>query len=131
MTFQLLDDKLQCFGIYSNGEFIYDRIPANSDRTWNWHSHLDGHDINYACLYVGGKSLSDACPDHLKGRLDKREQKIKAFINSAANAKIRVDNHCIFELIPEQHLKHYCEIKNEKPLNHQHVVDLYEMAHDI
>jgi hypothetical protein len=47
----------------------------------------------------------------------------------------------MFDIVPEQHLKHYCEIKNEicawiferydKPANHDFLVDLHQMAHDI
>ena len=141
MIFQILDDRDECFGIYSNGEFIYDRVPTTSNRTWNWHRHLNGVSVDYASVYTGGKSLEEACPEHLKSRLEKREKKVRAFINSAANAKIKLDEHCMFDLVPEQHLMHYCEVKNEicehvfsnydKPQNHGFLVDMFEMAHDI
>ena len=141
MTFQILDDRRECFGIYNKGEFIYDRVPTDATRTWTWNPNLDNRSIDFACVYVGGKSIDDVCPDHLKQRFEKREAKIKAFVNSATNAKMKMSEHCLFDMIPEQHLKHYCEIKNEicnyvfenydKPINHQYIVDLYEMASDI
>jgi hypothetical protein len=141
MIFQILDNKEECFGIYKNGDFIYDRLPADITGTWNYNSNLRGHNINFAHIYAGGRSMDEVCPDDLKLRLQKREGRIKAFINSAVNAKINVGNQCMFDLVPEQHLKHYCEIKNQicqwvfnnydKPDNHQFVVDLYEMASDI
>ena len=141
MIFQILDNKEDCFGIYRNGEFIYDRVPHNVTGTWAWNPSLAGVAIDYAHIYVGGKSFNEVCPEDLKLRFEKREARIKAFINSAVNAKINVDNQCMFDLVPEQHLKHYCEIKNqicqwvfenyERPDNHQSIVDLYEMASDI
>ena len=57
------------------------------------------------------------------------------------NAKIKIDELCLFDVVPEQHLKHYCEIKNEicewifeshrKPDNHGFIVDLQNMAAEI
>jgi hypothetical protein len=141
MIFQILDNKEGCFGIYKDGEFIYDRLPADVRRTWNYNSVLDGGNIDYANIYASGKSLDSVCPDDLKLRFQKRQAKIKAFINSALNAKININNRCMFEIVPEQHLRHYCEIKNqicewvfdnyEKPANHDFLVDLHIMAGDI
>ena len=80
MIFQILDDRKECFGIYRNGEFIYDRVPRDSTGTWNWNIRLSEYPLDYASMYVGGKSLNEVCPDSLRARLDKREAKIKAFI---------------------------------------------------
>ena len=141
MIFQILDNKEECFGIYRDGEFIYDRIPHNITGTWSWNPNLTGADIDFAHIYTNGRNFDEVCPDNLKLRFQKREKRIRAFINSAVNAKIDVNNQCMFDIVPEQHLKHYCEIKNEicewvfnnyeKPDNHQFMVDLYEMAFDI
>jgi len=141
MIFQILDDRDECFGIYSNGEFTYDRVPHDVRGTWSYAPVLSGHNIDYANIFVGGRKIEDVCPEGLSTRLKKREKKIKAFINSAINAKMNVSEFCMFEVVPEQHLRHYCEVKNEicsyifenceKPQNHQFMVDLFEMAHDI
>ena len=141
MIFQILDDKERCFGIYKNGEFIYDRVPHDVTGTWNWNPSLADSSINYGSIFVGGRSITDICPQHLQQRYQKRERKIKAFINSAANAKVNFTELCLFDLVPEQHLKHYCEVKNqicewvfenyERPENHDFIVDLHNMAADI
>ena len=60
MIFQILDDRKECFGIYCDGEFIYDRVPSSSNRTWNWHRHLNGIPVDYASVYVAGKSIEEA-----------------------------------------------------------------------
>ena len=113
MLFQILDNKDECFGMYINGEFIYDRMPANTSGTWNYNSVCHGHNINFANIYAGGRKMSDVCPEDLKNRLQKRQGKIRSFINAASNAKINMDNRCMFEIVPEQHLRHFCEIKNQ------------------
>lgn len=141
MIFQILDDRKECYGLYSNGTFKYDRIPENVTGTWSWDQRLSDRNVDYAIIYSGGQALSDACPENLRSRLEKRENKIRAFIASAVNAKMKLDELCMFDLVPEQHLKHYCEIKNEicswvfdtheRPANHDFLVDLHQMAHDI
>jgi hypothetical protein len=141
MIFQILDNKQECFGIYKEGEFIYDRVPHNITGTWTWNPNLSGVAVDYAHIYANGRSLDEVCPEDLRLRLQKRQKKIRAFINSAAKSKMNIDEHCMFELIPEQHLLHYCEIKNqicqwvfenhERPSNHGLIVDLFEMANDI
>ena len=141
MIFQILDDRKECYGVYSDGRFRYDRIPENITGTWSWDQRLADRSINYASIYSGGKTILDAAPSHLRPRYEKREGQIRSFINSAVNAKIKLNDLCLFDLVPEQHLMHYCEIKNEicswifdnieKPANHSFLVDLHKMAMDI
>ena len=141
MLFQILDDRNECFGIYSNGRFIYDKLPNGLTHTWSWNSALSGQPVEYANLYVGGKSIDECGPPHLVDRFEIRSKKIKAFINSVSKAKINFNDVCLFEIVPSQHLKHYCEIKNdicdwvfnnyEKPQNHSFLSDLYAFCHDI
>jgi len=141
MLFQILDNKKDCFGVYHNGNFIYDRVPANVTGTWNYNSCLSGHNINFANIYTGGRALHEVCPENIKLRYGKREEKIRSFINAAVNAKIKIDDRCLFEIVPENHLRHYCEIKNqicdwvfnnyERPANHDFIVDLHVMADEI
>ena len=141
MIFQILDDKNECFGIYSNNEFIYDRVPDNIRGTWNWDHRLADRDIDYASIYSAGQTMAAVAPENLRHRLEKREAKIRAFVKSAIISKLNMNDHCLFEMIPEQHLMHYCEVKNEicqyvfdnyhKPQNHGFMVDLKQMAHGI
>lgn len=141
MLFQILDDRKECFGVYNDGRFCYDRVPKNVTGTWNWDRRLGDLDIDYASIYCGGKSISKAASESLGARFEKRESKIRGFINSAVNAKMKLGEFCMFDLVPEQHLMHYCEVKNEicewvfknyeKPQNHGFLVDLHQMAHEI
>ena len=141
MIFQILDDRNECYGLYGDGKFTYDRIPDNIWGTWNWDHRLADRNIDYASIYSAGKTLHDVAPESLRHRLEKREGKIKAFVKTALISKLNMKEHCLFDIIPEQHLMHYCEVKNEicqyvfdnyqKPQNHGFMVDLKQMAHGI
>ena len=104
MLFQILDNKKDCFGVYSNGNFTYDRVPDNISGTWNWDERLTGRSVRYASIYSGGDTISKAAPEHLRPRYEKREGRIRSFINSAVNAKIKISDFCMFDIVPEQHL---------------------------
>lgn len=140
-TFQIIDDKNNCFGVYSNGEFIYDRVPNTFSRTFSWSKHHGINDIDYAFLYGGGRRLVDLCPENLKERFEIRERKIKAFVNSFINAKIDIENICLFDIVPTSHLRHYLEIKNkicdfvfansDRPTNYNFLKNTYQTINEI
>jgi len=141
MTFQVLDDRSECYGIYYNGNFIYDNIPKNLTQTWTWCPHLSNLNLDYAQIWSQGSEIGKIGPIHLQDRYEVRSRKIKGFLRASSNAKIVFDDVCLFEIIPQQHLRHYCEIKNEicdwifenheKPPNHQFMVDLMQLCHDV
>ena len=100
MVFQIMDDKKECLGVYTNGQFIYDRIPAHLDRTWGYSDYLKDRHIQYAILWAEGASISDICPEHLKERWRSVEKKIKAHFKSIAAAKININDICFFDIVP-------------------------------
>ncbi len=65
MLFQTLDDKSECVGVYSNGDLHFDNIPKGLSKTWSYSNFLQGMPIEYASLYVDGRSIDDICPAHL------------------------------------------------------------------
>ena len=140
-TFQVIDEKNECFGVYGNEQFLYDRIPNGFDRTWVWSRHLRDHRVDYAFLYCGGRDIKDVCPSDLRGRFEYRQQKINAFVNSFLNAKIKIEDVCVFDLIPEKHLQHFLDTKNlicdhvfnttEKPKNYSFLRETYETLQEI
>ena len=141
MLFQILDDKKDCLGIYSGDEFYYGSLRDSFTKTWDWSPHLDSKDYEFARIFANGKTLDQVCPEHLKDRFNIYKNKIKAFIKAASIAKIKISDICLFDIIPEQHLRHWCQIKNEicmhvfethnKPANHKFLSDLSEMVHEI
>jgi len=141
MLFQILDDKKDCLGIYAGDKFYYGSLRESFSKTWDWSPHLDNKDYNYARIYCGGQTLDQICPENLKDRYEIYKEKIGSFIKAISIAKIHIDDICLFDLIPERHLLHWCQIKNEicehvfsnykRPANHKFLSDLSQMVYEI
>jgi hypothetical protein len=141
MIFQILDDKRDCLGLFANGDFYYGNIKRAFEKTWDWSPHLSDDDYEYARIWCGGKSLEDACPEHLVDRFNIHKKRVRNFINAAAVAKINLEQVCLFDIIPQQALVHWCQVKNEiceyvfenykKPANHKFMIDLSKMVYEI
>ena len=113
MIFQLMDSKTDCAGVYLPNKFVYDQIPPGLSKTWSWSLHLDGRDIDYAQLWVGGKSLDAVCPEHLKDRWAAAQNLLKSHFRAFGTAKINLSDVCFYDVVPQKHLQHYFDCKNE------------------
>ena len=113
MIFQIIDDKKDCYGIYANGEILQAKVKDELDKTWAYSEHLGDKRIDLAQLYCGGKGLDEACPSELKDRFEARKNKLKAFVNSFLTAKVNLYDVCFYDLVPEQHIRHYYDLKNQ------------------
>ena len=141
MLFQLLDDKKHCVGVYTDDKIIYDTLPNNLSRTWSYSPTLKGREIDYAQIICGGLTLNEVCPENLKPQWDKVSKKMKAYLRSFIEAKVSLDEHCFYDLVPNSFLLEYCYIKNliaesvferyEKPENYNFMVKLSEVVGDI
>jgi hypothetical protein len=141
MYFQTLDDKTECVGIYKDGRLHFHEIPGGLERTWRPGGFIADAGIDYAWLICEGKSLDEVCPEHLQGEYEASRRKMSAFYKSFQIAKIDFDEHCIFDLIPEDSLIRFCEIKNqitehvfetcEKPENYQFMCDMAKLTQKI
>ncbi len=113
MLFQLLDNKFDCAGTYIDGSFVWDRIPQGLTKTWGYSDHLYGMDIDYAHLLVSGKPLSAVCPEHLASRWDEANKLLKSHYKAIDTSSIDISDVCFYDLIPQKHLQHYFDTKNE------------------
>lgn len=113
MFFQLLDNKFDCAGTYIDGQFIWDRVPEGLSKTWAYSDHLYGKDIDYAQLLVAGKSLNDVCPAHLTQRWEEANNLLKGHYKAINASSIDISDVCFYDLIPQKHLQHYFDTKNE------------------
>lgn len=113
MIFQLMDNKTECVGVYLRNKFVYDQIPSGVSKTWAWSRHLDGRDIDYAQLWVGGKQIDDVCPNHLSTRWAASQGLLKSHFKSFMTAGMNMEDVCFYDLVPEKHLQHYFDTKNE------------------
>lgn len=123
MIFQTIDDKSECVGIYADGCLHYNNFPEDLSKTWKYTGSLTDSDVEYAWLYTGGKTLAEVCPEDLLPKLQISQKRSRAYIRSFEIAKIDLREHCIFDLVPEDYLKDFCEIKNKIT---QHVFETYE-----
>ena len=141
MTFQTLDDKRDCKGVFYNGDFYFDKLPRNLDRTWAWSEHLEGYDVEFAEIWMDGKDIGECCPDHLLDRYNFRKQRLQAHIKSIVQSKISLDDNCIYELVPRHVLRHFYKLKNEitdwvvenhpKPKNYSFLVESLQTINEV
>ena len=141
MIFQVIDDKKDCQGFYTQGEFIYGKRPNNLNVTWSYGDHVGSDDITCLQLYCNGKTIEELCPEDLQERFKARQGRIKAFLRSFVTAKVRMDDICLYDVIPRHHLRHFLDVKNEicefvlnnyeRPKNYSFLSKTQEMAHDI
>ena len=141
MLFQTLDDKSECVGVYVDGELNFKKIPEGLSKTWSYSNFLYDMDVEYASIYVQGKTLDEVCPSHLLSEWEKVSNRLKAFLRSNKLAKVSLVDNCFFDLTPERFLKEYCDVKNqicdwifekyERPKNYEHLLSTLKVLADI
>ena len=140
MLFQALDEKEKCVGVYSEGKILKD-LPEGGTHTWEYASFLKDLNVEYAKIYCEGKTLEQACPPELREDYDRIWKRLKAFYKSFITAKVSLNDHCFFDLVPEGFLKEYCVLKNKitqhvldtckKPDNYDNLVQITKLVTDI
>ncbi len=141
MYFQTLDDKKECVGVYAQGKLHFDEIPKGLTRTWRYTGSIVDPNIEYAWLYAQGKNLEEVCPEELQQDLEAAQRRFRAYMKAFKIGKIDMREHCFFDLVPENFLMEFCEIKNkitkhvfetyEKPLNYNLLEDTDQLLHKI
>ena len=141
MIFQTLDDKSECVGIYTDGKLHFDDFPTDLTKTWKYTGSLQNREVEYAWLYCKGKNLEQAAPEELLPDLVKAQRRFRAYMKSFTIAKINMREHCIFDLVPADFLKQFCEIKNQitahvldncdKPLCYDHLNEIQKLLYKI
>jgi len=141
LIFQTLDDKSQCVGVYADGQLFFDDFPTDLTKTWKYTGSLRDTDIQYGWLMAQGSPLDEVAPEHLREPLEKSQRRLRAYVRSFRLAKISLRDHCIFDLVPEDFLKEFCEIKNqitahvfetcEKPACYDHLSQVYKLLYKL
>lgn len=136
MQFQTLDNKNQCVGVYAENELKFTKLPSDLTRTWDYSSFLRGKDIEYAQIYCAGSSLDEVCPKHLLNVWNQTKGELKAHYKAFATSKIDMNEHCFYDMVPENMLYNYCEAKDaitthvfanyERPKNYEFLRSLLE-----
>ena len=141
MIFQTIDDKSECVGIYTEGKLFYENFPVDLTRTWRYTGSLEGQNVEYGWLWGNGLTLEQACPESLADAYKSAQKRLQAYLKSFQLGKINIREHCIFDLVPEDFLMQFCDIKNkitehvfktyEKPSNYNHLVAVDRLLYKI
>jgi hypothetical protein len=141
LHFQTLDNKGECLGYYANNELHYEEVPRTADKTWYYSPALKDRYIEYARIYAGGATLTEACPDEFKSVWASVTKRLQAFLKSFKTAQVNLNETCIYNIIPEFFLYELCDAKNKitqhvlenypRPENHDFLVEVIKMLEDI
>ena len=114
MIFQTLDNKQTCVGIYTNGNLIFNdaEFPDDLSKTWKPVTYLKGRSVEYASLYLEGKSLRETLPEYLLDDWEDVRSRLASFHRSLSLAQVDQTENCFFDLVPDRFLVDYCEVKN-------------------
>ena len=141
MIFQTIDDKSECIGVYANGKLHFDNFPNELTRTWKFTGSLSGKQVEYAWLVANGRPLGEGCPEELSEEFQALQKKMAAYLKSFTIAKIDLNQHCIFDLVPHDFLTQFCDVKNKitahvfesftRPKNYDHLNEVYKLLYKI
>jgi len=127
MIFQTFDDKRDCIAIYADGEIYKEDPPPQLTHTWDFSESFLHEGVEYAKYYCGAKSLDEVCPPQLQSEWDSVKRSLQAFHASTREAKLRLNDYCYFDLLPDHVLLKYGKIKNDITA---HVFQNYEKPND-
>lgn len=138
--FQILDEKNTCPLLYVDGKLTKETKTPLTE-TWSYASFLGTQPIEYAQLYCNGKTLNEVCPEHLRPQWEQIYSRLKAFYRATNQAKLDLNIHCFYDMVPRNFLIEFCEIKNkisryvldthDKPANYDFLADLQRVTTDI
>jgi len=139
MIFQTLDNKIECRGVFLDNK-VYSEPPKGLTATWSYSPNLP-LDVEYANLYCHGKTISEVCPEGLRSEWENASFRLKAYLNSFIHAKINLNEHCFYDLVPQNFLYEYYSIKTaitehvlqtyKKPDNYEFLLGLTRTIKDI
>ena len=75
MIFHSIDIKQNCKSIIVNNKIINDPEYSNLTGSWDYNMDHNNDQIQYANLYLQGKSIDEICPSHLKGMFQELNHK--------------------------------------------------------
>jgi hypothetical protein len=114
MIFQVLDNKIECVGYYSDGKIYKEDVGHGFTQTWDSSPNFMSSAVDYAKIYAGVDSIDDVpLPDHLHHRWQHSTKRMKSFIKSLGKAKVSLDDHCFYDLVPDKFLTDFYEDKTE------------------
>jgi len=141
MLFQTFDNKNKCKLIYRN-EAFQEQVSPSCTKTWSYAPYLKSHDhVSYAQLYTKNGKMEEFCHGNLQKDWDEIQNLIKGVFRSSQEARLNIDEYCLYDFIPRHLLKQWAEIKNKicevifknhaKPNNYNHLFKINKVIGDI
>jgi hypothetical protein len=141
LFFQILDEKKECGAIFFNNNLVDIFKPGEMTHTWSFSPHIKSLSIEYANIWSGGATLDQVCPEEIKEEWKRINNRAKSFLASFELAKINLGDNCLYDLLPENFLLEFYDLKNqitksvfekfERPKNYDFLVDLVCFLHGI
>ena len=138
MLYQVLDNKKECYAIFCKDTLYHYPSAEDLTHTWEYTPHFSDSKIEYAKIWANGRSLSEVCPEHLKEEWAEVCSQATAFLASFKEAKINLDDICLYDSIPKKFLIRYCKLKNnicewvfehyKKPKNYDFLLNLIKFT---
>lgn len=111
-------------------------------KTWSYAPYLKKYPkIEYAQLYVLGKTLEELCSVKDRKSFSHVQENIQAIFKANQKVGLKIDEHCIYDIVPSFLLQELAEIKNEvcikvfenyeKPVNYEHLFKINQMVASI
>ena len=110
-------------------------------KTWQHTCLLEKQDVEYAKLFVGGKSLGDSCPGELKRDWEDLSQRMEGFFRSFRISKMNNSKLQLSELIPDWLKCEFLRVKNEicdgifrtkkRPDNYAQLSKIHQVVYDL
>ena len=112
MIIQTLDIEQQCTGVFSGGRLFfdnYDSIIRKAEYAWKYSSALQHTDCKYLFPILKGRDLKDFSPD--PEEYNSCKKLIEAHRQACVSAKVSLEEHCFFDVIPEYLLNKWLTIR--------------------
>jgi hypothetical protein len=126
--------------VYKNDKF-HKNFTSSCTQTWSYANYLKNEEVEYASLFVLGKSLEDLCSSGKQKQFNEIQKKIKSVIKTAQEVDLDFEQICIYDLMPRHLLKEWAEIKNDiceyifknypKPKNYDQLLKITKVIADI
>jgi len=141
MIFHSIDNKSNCKSIIVNDKIINNPDYETLSGSWDYNTDHEGDQIQYANLYLQGRTIDEICPSHLKDQWEEAKKYHNSYIKSFQCAKVKAADYCFYDLVPESFLIQYfgtkCKIIEyvlsnfDKPSNYNFLLELRKLLLDI
>jgi len=120
--FQVLDNKRDCVGYFTNNTIVPGAALPSSGATWEHTPQLLGPRYEVGRIYGHGETLTGVCPAELRKDWDGIKKTLRGCLKAFKTSGVSLEENCFYDLVPEYFLFRYLNMKNKIT---QHVLETY------